>query len=97
MMQKASVIIPALRNQEIDGVIAHVDSIVNLQTRTVVVRMDLPNNNGLIKPGMLATMLIESQLVDKLVVPLSAIVREDNHDHVFILCLFMGHVMHVSA
>lgn len=82
--QKASVIIPALRNQEIDGVIAHVDSIVNPQTRTVVVRMDLPNNNGSIKPGMLATMLIESQPVDKLMVPLGAIVREDNHDHVFV-------------
>ena len=82
--QKAAVIIPALRNREMDGVIAHVDSIVNPQTRTVVVRMDLPNNDSLIKPGMLATMLIESQPVDKLVVPLGAVVREDNHDHVFV-------------
>ncbi|QWD61150.1 efflux RND transporter periplasmic adaptor subunit [Polynucleobacter sp. MWH-UH35A] len=82
--QKASLIIPALRNQEIEGVVAHVDSIVNPQTRTVVVRMELPNKDGEIKPGMLATMLIESQPVDKLVVPLGAVVREDNHDHVFI-------------
>ncbi len=82
--QKASLIIPALRNQEIEGVVAHVDSIVNPQTRTVVVRMELTNKEGQIKPGMLATMLIESQPVDKLVVPLGAIVREDNHDHVFI-------------
>ena len=82
--QKASLIIPALRNQEIEGVVAHVDSIVNPQTRTVVVRMELANKGGEIKPGMLATMLIESQPVDKLVVPLGAIVREDNHDHVFI-------------
>ena len=82
--QKASLIIPALRNQEIEGLVAHVDSIVNPQTRTVVVRMELPNKEGEIKPGMLATMLIESQPVDKLVVPLGAIVREDNHDHVFI-------------
>jgi cobalt-zinc-cadmium efflux system membrane fusion protein len=82
--QKASLIIPALRNQEIEGVVAHVDSIVNPQTRTVVVRMELANKEGEIKPGMLATMLIESQPVDKLVVPLGAIVREDNHDHVFI-------------
>ena len=82
--QKASLIIPALRNQEIEGVVAHVDSIVNPQTRTVVVRMELANKDGQIKPGMLATMLIESQPVDKLVVPLGAIVREDNHDHVFI-------------
>ena len=82
--QKASLIIPALRNQEIEGVVAHVDSIVNPQTRTVVVRMELTNKAGTIKPGMLATMLIESQPVEKLVVPLGAIVREDNHDHVFI-------------
>ena len=82
--QKAALIIPALRNQEIEGTVAHVDSIVNPQTRTVVVRMELPNKEGQIKPGMLATMLIESQPMDKLVVPIGAVVREDNHDHVFV-------------
>jgi cobalt-zinc-cadmium efflux system membrane fusion protein len=82
--QKASLFIPALRNQEIEGTVAHVDSIVNPQTRTVVVRMELPNKEGQIKPGMLATMLIESQPVEKMVVPVGAVVREDNHDHVFI-------------
>ena len=82
--QKASLFIPALRNQLIEGTVAHVDSIVNPQTRTVVVRMELLNKEGLIKPGMLATMLIESQPVDKMVVPVGAVVREDNHDHVFI-------------
>lgn len=82
--QRASLIIPALRSQEIDGIVAHVDSVVNPQTRTVVVRMELANQDGLIKPGMLATMLIESQPVEKLVVPVGAVVREDNHDHVFV-------------
>ncbi len=82
--QKASLIIPALRNAEIEGVVAHVDSIVNPQTRTVVVRMEVPNKEGLIKPGMLATMLIESQPTERLLVPSSAVIREDNHDHVFI-------------
>ena len=82
--QRASLIIPALRNQEIEGTVAHVDSIVNPQTRTVVVRMEVTNKEGQIKPGMLATMLIESQPIEKLVVPLGAVVREDNHDHVFV-------------
>ena len=82
--QKASLIIPALRNQEIGGTVAHVDSIVNPQTRTVVVRMELANKEAQIKPGMLATMLIESQPIDKLVVPLGSIVRDDNQDHVFV-------------
>jgi cobalt-zinc-cadmium efflux system membrane fusion protein len=82
--QKVNLIIPALKNTEIDGVVAHVDSIVNPQTRTVVVRMEVPNKEGLIKPGMLATMMIESQPTERLLVPASAVIREDNHDHVFI-------------
>ena len=82
--QKVNLIIPALRNAEIQGVVAHVDSIVNPQTRTVVVRMEVPNKDGLIKPGMLATMMIESQPAEKLLVPTSAVIREDNNDHVFV-------------
>jgi cobalt-zinc-cadmium efflux system membrane fusion protein len=82
--QKVTLIIPALRNAEIEGVVAHVDSIVNPQTRTVVVRMEVLNKDGQIKPGMLATMLIESEPTEKLLVPVSAVIREDNHDHVFI-------------
>lgn len=82
--QKVNLIIPALRNAEIEGVVAHVDSIVNPQTRTVVVRMEVPNKDGLIKPGMLATMMIESQPTEKLLVPISAVIREDNSDYVFV-------------
>lgn len=82
--QKVILVIPALRNAEIEGVVAHVDSIVNPQTRTVVVRMEVPNKDGLIKPGMLATMMIESQPTERLLVPVSAVIRQDNHDHVFI-------------
>jgi membrane fusion protein, heavy metal efflux system len=82
--QKVNLIIPALRNAQMEGVVAHVDSIVNPLTRTVVVRMEVPNKEGRIKPGMLATMMIESQPTDKLLVPVSAVIREDNHDHVFI-------------
>lgn len=82
--QKVNLIIPALRNTEVEGVVAHVDSIVNPQTRTVVVRMEVPNKEGLIKPGMLATMMIESQPTQRLLVPASAVIREDNYDHVFV-------------
>ena len=46
--------------------------------------MELANKEAQIKPGMLATMLIESQPIDKLVVPLGSIVRDDNQDHVFV-------------
>lgn len=82
--QKVNLIIPSLRNTEIEGVVAHVDSIVNPVTRTVVVRMEVSNKEGLIKPGMLATMMIESKPTERLLIPSSAVIREDNQDHVFI-------------
>ena len=82
--EKSSVVIPALRDQVIEGVVSHVDSIVNPTTRTVLVRMDIPNQSGQVKPGMLATMLIDSQPRERILVPLEAIVREDNHDYVYV-------------
>jgi cobalt-zinc-cadmium efflux system membrane fusion protein len=82
--QKSSIIVPALRNQQIEGVVSHVDSVVNPTTRTVLVRMDVPNQSRQVKPGMLATMLIDSQPRERLVVPLEAIIREDNSDYVYV-------------
>jgi len=82
--QKVKLIIPSLRNTEIEGVVAHVDSIVNPVTRTVVVRMEVANKDALIKPGMLATMMIESKPTERLLIPSSAVIREDNQDHVFV-------------
>jgi cobalt-zinc-cadmium efflux system membrane fusion protein len=46
--------------------------------------MEVHNKDALIKPGMLATMLIESQPTERLLVPVSAVIRQDNQDHVFI-------------
>jgi cobalt-zinc-cadmium efflux system membrane fusion protein len=45
--------------------------------------MDIPNSTGQIRPGMLATMLIDSEPIERLVVPNSAVIREDNQDYVF--------------
>ena len=82
--QNASLMIPAIRQADIEGVITYVDSMINPQTRTVLMRMEITNKDRQIKPGMLATMVVQSKSVDKLVVPVSAIIREDNHDHVFV-------------
>ena len=76
--QKSSVIIPALRNRVIEGVIAHVDAILNPLTRTVVARMDVPNQSGQIRPGMLATCLIDSEPIESFIVTSSPSLREDH-------------------
>ena len=76
--------IPALPGRPIEGVLSFVSATVNPDTRTVRVRMDVPNPSGEYKPAMLATMLLEGPPAQRVVVPSAAIVREDNRDHVFV-------------
>ncbi len=76
--------IPALINHQVDGRLSFVSSIVNPQTRTVRVRMNLPNPKGRYKPAMLATMTLLDTAERQLVVPSNAVVREGNTDNIFV-------------
>lgn len=76
--------IPALADRTVQGKLTFVSPVVNPQTRTVQARMVLPNPEGLFKPDMLATMIFESQPEKGLTIPSTAVVREDNKDHVFV-------------
>jgi membrane fusion protein, heavy metal efflux system len=76
--------IPALPGEIVRGRLSFVSSIVNSQTGTVTARMDVPNPNGLLKPAMLATVVLKDQAHAARLVPNGAIVREQNQDHVFV-------------
>ena len=82
--QAVSIEVPALENEKLVGKLIYVGQTVNPDTRTVLVRTELDNKNGRLKPSMLASMLIESAPLKRVVVPLSAVVRQDDVDHVFI-------------
>jgi cobalt-zinc-cadmium efflux system membrane fusion protein len=76
--------IPALPHATVNGKLSFVSPVVNPQTRTVQARMNLANKEGLFKPEMLASMTFESQPERGLTIPATAVVREDNKDHVFV-------------
>jgi cobalt-zinc-cadmium efflux system membrane fusion protein len=76
--------IPALNGKRIEGRLIFVADTVNPDRRTVTVRMDVSNPERLLKPEMLASMLIQGAPQRRLLVPASAVVREDNKDHVFV-------------
>lgn len=82
--QSVSIEVPALGNEKIIGKLIYVSQTVDPQTRTVLARTELDNSDRRLKPAMLASMLIEAAPVDTVVVPASAVVREDNEDHVFV-------------
>ncbi|MEO6830070.1 MAG: efflux RND transporter periplasmic adaptor subunit [Acidobacteriaceae bacterium] len=76
--------IPALPDCKIVGKLSFVSPVVNPETRTVQARMDLANPQGIFKPAMMALMTFESNPEKKQVIPDTAIVREENKDHVFV-------------
>lgn len=83
--QQVSIEVPALGNERRVGKLIFVGHTVDPETRTVLVRTELDNRDGALKPAMLATMLIEARPSDKLVVPASAVVREGEEEFVFVV------------
>lgn len=79
-----TVTLPALPREKITGHLSYVSPIVDPLTRTVAVRMDMPNPNGLFKPDELASMTFTGQTEQKLTVPNTSVVREENSDYVFV-------------
>lgn len=76
--------IPALANQSQKGKLIFVSDTVKPDTRTVTARMDVENPERLLKPGMLASMLIRGAAHNRVMLPVAAVVREDNRDYVFV-------------
>jgi cobalt-zinc-cadmium efflux system membrane fusion protein len=76
--------IAALPNQKFPGRLSFVSATVNPETRTVRVRMDLANRHRRLKPAMLATMVLKDALEREQLVPMAAVVREANEEHVFV-------------
>jgi cobalt-zinc-cadmium efflux system membrane fusion protein len=75
--------IPALPKQ-INGQLSYVAPIVDPATRTVQVRMDIANPQGIYRPDELASMTFTGHIVHKLTVPQTAIVRQENRDYIFV-------------
>jgi len=82
--QEVDIEVPALNGKPIKGKLIYVADVVNPQTRTVTVRSEIKNFDREIKPEMLVSMLVQSKPVSRLSVPVQAVVRENDKDHVFV-------------
>lgn len=74
----------ALPGRRFSSRISFVSPLVNPETRTVVVRVELPNPNKLFKPAMLATMTLHGHPQQRLCLPQEAFVREGGEEFVFL-------------
>ncbi len=74
----------AFPGEPIVGRLSFVSATVNPESRTVKVRMKVANHRGRYKPAMLATMRLKDRVQRQRVIPVTAVVRENNRDNVFI-------------
>lgn len=79
-----SIDIPAYNDQIVDGKITYLGDIVDPVTRTVTIRTEIANSSGLLKPDMLVTMKVSGQEVNKIGIPLNAIVSIDDIPNIFV-------------
>ena len=75
--------IPALK-KTVSGRIVFVGDTVQPETRTVTVRTEINNSEKIFKPSMLANLKITASSQQRLTVPVSAVVRENDRDFVYV-------------
>ncbi len=83
--QKLSISVPAYPDKTFPATVQYIGQVLDEKTRSIQVRCDLPNNDGLLLPGMYATITVESEPSDQaIVIPLTAVFTEGDADFVFI-------------
>jgi Cu(I)/Ag(I) efflux system membrane fusion protein len=79
----ATVTVPALPGREFPGKVVFIKPTVDEATRTIEVRVELPNPDRRLKPGMFADIVIAHDMGEGLLVPASAVVRTGTRDIAF--------------
>jgi membrane fusion protein, multidrug efflux system len=77
--------IAGVANQSFTGKVSTLDSRVDPVTRSIIVRAELPNEKGILKPGMFMTAKISAPASRALLVPEGAIVPEQGKSFVFVV------------
>jgi len=76
--------VPAYESKFVEGKITYLGDIVDPVTRTVTIRTEIDNNHGLLKPDMLITMKVSGKKIEKVGVPINAIVSIDDIPNIFV-------------
>ncbi len=85
MGQTARVEVPALGGKPIEGKVSAVLPQANAATRTLRLRIEVPNSSGLLRAGMFATVTLAGDESEMLVVPSEAVIRTGRRAVVYVL------------
>ena len=76
--------VPAYESKFVEAKITYLGDIVDPVTRTVTIRTEIDNAHGLLKPDMLITMKVSGKKIERVGVPVNAIVSIDDTPNIFV-------------
>ncbi|MGH8177327.1 MAG: efflux RND transporter periplasmic adaptor subunit [Steroidobacter sp.] len=74
-----------LPDREFEGEVTNLGSRVDPVTRSITVRAEIPNEDGVLRPGMFMTVSLQGEVAPALIVPEAAIVPEQGRTFVFVV------------
>jgi Cu(I)/Ag(I) efflux system membrane fusion protein len=74
----AEVRVPDLEQTAFTGKVAFINSELNPGTRINLIRVDMPNNEHLLKPGMAAYVILKKRVHNMLSLPVNSVLRDGN-------------------
>jgi Cu(I)/Ag(I) efflux system membrane fusion protein len=77
------VTLPYLQNQQFEGSVDYIYPFLDGESRTVRIRVELDNPDGLLKPDMYAEVVLNADLGERLVVPIEAVIFSGERRIVF--------------
>jgi len=83
-ISRVGVVLIAFPNREISGKIYHIGQMMDMDTHSVEVIIECNNKNRLMKPGMYGYVKLHDRATQKIIIPSSALLQEDNSTYVFV-------------
>jgi Cu(I)/Ag(I) efflux system membrane fusion protein len=82
--QKAKIIFTDFPNKTIDAKVSFINPEINPDTRLLLIRLEIPNPNFQLKPGMQAIAKISQSNTKGLFIPIDAVIWEQNATYIWI-------------
>ena len=82
--QKATVLFADFHDKTVSSTIAFINPAINPDTRLVLIRLEVPNSNLELKPGMQATANIIKPNVKGIFIPADAVIREQKASYIWV-------------
>ncbi len=81
----AAVRVPSLGGREYPATVTRTTGVVDPATRTLRVEIDIENKDGLLKPGVYATVRINAEATDATVLPAGCVLPADETHYIFVV------------